>query len=153
MNNFEKINEAFLEATIKAKSALDGIENLIHALPDNAGIQRLGGMRTGCFIVNSSDVFKQYTVSAKKAQSTNWTPEFYDFKLQYEAVITELRRQRWEDIAPTFEKIINERTLMRTIKLKLRDWRGDIISEKTVDHRYQIFLHPEVVENLKKIIQ
>lgn len=66
----------------------------IQALPDNQLIQR-GGSNPSCFVVRSSDLLD------------NWTPEFHDFRHQYDLLASEIRSRRIESIIPLLKSVIN----------------------------------------------
>ena len=137
-NKFTAIEETMSDAVAKAKSALNGIEQIIRELTDNGNITRLGG---GCFAMG------------KNSLGNNWTAEHHDFKIQYEAVIIELRRQRLENVLSTFEKIISDGWLLCRTELTDLNWRGEILSAKKVSAGYRINLHADVINNLKTLLQ
>ena len=52
-NKFTDIEETMSDAVAKAKSALNGIEQIIRELPDNGNITRLGGIGS-CFVMSKN---------------------------------------------------------------------------------------------------
>lgn len=95
------------------------LENLIRGLPDNNKITRLGN---NCFTIRHSDLSDSLILS----------PEYYDFKVQYEKLI----------------KIVNE-----TEFTKLLDVLASIIKRKHyLKSGHNFIFHPEVINNLKNVL-
>ena len=116
MKNTNSINELLM----KAIQIREAIGYKILALPDNEDIQRQG---EGCFTINSS----------KLDSNLNLSPEYYDFKVQYEIIA----------------KVLSERPIEKTI-----DWLNELIEKETFYYKSNtIKLNPKVVEYLKGIIE
>lgn len=112
-----KLKSELAELTKKAGVIKMLLQRKIKSLPDNPNIERLGG---GAFSMNISEVFKN--------KQTSLSPEFYDFKSQYNKISNELDKTDSLKVFEKFEKIINEGKVGSTI------------------------LHPEVEQHLKQIL-
>ncbi len=96
----------------------------ISGLPDNPKIKRLG---SGCFTIMSSDI----------SRDRIWSPEYYDFRLQYEEIIKLIDKTPIEKIDKVFEDIFKTGFLYNT---------GN-------DRSRRYILHPEVIEHLKGLFK
>ena len=94
----------------------------IQQLPDNPDIERISES-VKCFIIKSSNL----------SRNTNLTPFYYDFKVQYQRIIEEIKKR-------TFEKVI--------------EFMNGIIQKgyfRDSSSKYICTFHPVVVGYLKKI--
>lgn len=137
MSEIIKLKESIENAVEKAKEALTSINTMIKALPDNPNITRLS---SGAFVASSQYIFR----------SGNWTPEYHDFKVQYEAVAAELTRVPVTDIHKKFVTILNEGFVMRRATPIKVDCFGNTVA---VGHAaYRVNLHPDVINHLKNLL-
>lgn len=119
------------------QTRVEELSAAVKALPDNPAIKRPGAGQVNAFVVSSSDLFGAPTKAHKEAfpddkrpPSSNWSPFFHDWKLQYDAVADLLRAQNFGTLA----------TLLETGTLRARN-----------GHNAEKFA-PEVILALRKVI-
>lgn len=94
----------------------------IKSLPDNPDIQRLGDGRVSCF-----------TMSNSKLINVNFSPGYYDFKKQYDLIISEIKQESPTNCLDAIDGIIE------TGKIKMPGWTQR--------------LHPQVIRNLQTLME
>lgn len=98
------------------------IESFIGQLPDNDQIRRVS-TRPKAFVIKSSELSKH----------DNWSPEFHDFKTQYQFILDRLvKSSSIADFRSFLSKAISDRKV------------------KVGKHTYK--LHPDVVQNLSTLL-
>lgn len=97
------------------------IKEKISSLPGNPRINRLSDS-PNCFVMQSKDL------------ENSWSPEYHDFKIQYERIIQEINK------AGAFNVINRLREITQSGNVK--GLRG-----------HSLRLHPDVVEHLNKLLE
>ena len=117
----EPLKQLLREHALDAARIRTKLITALMCCPDNPKIQRIG---SGCFVLPSSDL------------ADNWSPFFYDFKLQYRAIIRKIAGRELESIIKRLGKMIE------TGKIELGAGFG----------RYKEALAPEVVSTLREVV-
>jgi len=131
IQNAEKTIKATIKALRRNKLTITrSLRNLILSLPDNPNIQRLS---KNCFTMSSSCL-----------SSRNWTPEYYDFKIQYRIICKEVMARQIEKMLPYLKKIIKEGFMSRE----------EFIYAGHKGHKgtSRFYFHPDVIAQLKAIL-
>jgi hypothetical protein len=119
MTKIKALEQAQVEHQAKAKALLDAISQEILSLPDNPDIKRASS-NPHAFIMKHSALM-----------SNNWAAETYDFKKQYEAVVTK--------ISSSSDPVSALRIILMAGKIPLPA------------NYCSITLHPDVVDNLTRL--
>jgi hypothetical protein len=98
------------------------IKGIIEELPDNPNINRLN---KNCYTISMSQI----------RNHGNMSPEFYDFKYQYNLLIEKLDKTPVTEFIELMDKVIESKKLTLYQDGRLGTYK----------------LHPEVVENIKKV--
>jgi hypothetical protein len=108
-------------ATMQLAALLDELNGMIEGLPDNPKINRINDQ---CF-----------TLRFKDLNTSNWSPEYYDFKRQYRKVIEALKSVATIHALEEFRKIVGQ------------GWIHDLSMPM---RRFKF--HPDVLANLKSLL-
>jgi hypothetical protein len=76
----------------------EGLAKILLELPDNPRITRLGGSAR-CFTIKSSDL-----------GTTNWTPFYHDFKLQYDKLASIICKTQLATIPARLREIVETKS-------------------------------------------
>jgi hypothetical protein len=100
----------------RAKAIKKALQDKISELSDNPNINRIGN--SGAFSMNMSEVFK--------TPSMNMSPDYYDFKYQYETLVKILEHIEPINVFNKLEQICNR----KQVKLhnKIIKFNPDVIS-------------------------
>ncbi len=106
----------------RAKAIVKALQDKISELPDNPNINRIGN--SGAFSMNMSEIFK--------TPSMNMSPDYYDFKYQYETLV----------------KILGD-----TEPVKAFNKLEQICKDKGVKLQNKIIkFHPDVISQIKTLL-
>lgn len=125
MQELKELDNIIIEYDKKIETIKAKLIEKINSLPDNKKIKRLNN---NCFTINFS------------ALLNNWTPTFYDFKIQYKKIVAEIEITKPENLTNKLNKIIKEKKIVDK----------DYCLGRSNTHIFK--LHPEVVEYLKQIV-
>lgn len=110
----------------KYEEALEALKqdltDKIRSLPDNPKIHRVKG-NPHCFIMGSKDL------------GSIWSPEYHDFKHQYEVIIEMIEKRNIKQIKELFQQILS---------------KGWVYFESSKGRNRHKF-HPEVIEMLRNL--
>jgi len=128
---FEGINNAERVLRTQKAKILRDLRKSILSLPENQKIKVLSN-KPRCFVMNFSDL-----------DSRDWTPEYYNFKKQYQAICREIRKKEFKQIIPFLKNIIKTGKMK---KVEFHYWWGT--------HRVnvRVNIHPQVIENIKGLL-
>lgn len=121
------ITDELKEEIKRHKSVIDDLINCLKEqilkLPDNPDIKRLSDSGPSCFVVNFSKLHD------------NWSPEYYDFKKQYEVLVDVLFKCEAEKVLFRLEQILRDSSVKLT--------------ENGVSRTFRF--HPTVIKNVTEL--
>jgi hypothetical protein len=115
----------------KKARLLKSLRDAIRNCPDNPHIKRIS---KNCFVMSS-----------RHLSSRDWTPEYYNFPKQYNAICRALRKRTLEQVVPFLKRIIREGVVK---KVHIENWYG-----RNMRLTEKVNIHPLVAENIKKVLR
>lgn len=122
MELMQEVEKVVQEARFNIDAIVEKLEDKIKSLPENDKIKRVS---KNAFIMNS-----------KHLLNTCWSPEFYDFKFQYEKIIEKLKSIDPLRIKETLEQIVT----------------NEFIGKASEPYQNRTRIHPQVIKYLIKTL-